>query len=142
MLSYRILPDKQLVVICNCGVTPMDDCRSCMMKLQEDPEFDPSFRVVNDVTGLTRYYRPDEIRLMARDTMRAAKLALVATRDISYGMSRMYEMLATRADNPRIRTFRRRDEAAVWLGFDPAEIESIFNELKRACSTCADDSEE
>ena len=42
------------------------------------------------------------------------KLAVIAPRDLLFGMARMYEML--RDDSPvEVRVFRERDEAESWL---------------------------
>jgi len=48
-----------------------------------------------------------------------ARVALVASRDLVFGMARMYQSL--RADAPyEIGVFRDMDEARFWLGLDPA----------------------
>ena len=58
---------------------------------------------------------------IARAEVRAGgKTAILASRDLEYGMARMYEMLAELRRHPVvIRAFRDRDEALRWLGESP-----------------------
>ena len=47
-----------------------------------------------------------------------SRVAIVAERDIAYGLSRMYQ--AFRSDSPLdLRVFREMNEARAWLGLDP-----------------------
>ena len=51
-----------------------------------------------------------------------AKTALVFTRDVGYGLGRMFEMFRElQASKTGYRTFRSRDEALRWLGIEPAD---------------------
>jgi hypothetical protein len=75
---------------------------------------------LTDVTGVD--VSAESVRDAARraeqyvdSRLEGGKLALVAPRDLLFGMARMYEIL--RADSPvEVRVFRERDEAESWLG--------------------------
>ena len=77
--------------------------------------FDLSDVTFMDVSG-------DSVRAVARrvaqqvdSRLEEGKLAIVAPRDLLFGMARMYAIL--RADSPvEVQVFRGRDEAETWLG--------------------------
>jgi len=77
--------------------------------------FDLSDVTFMDISG-------DSVRDAARraaqhvdSRLEGGKLAIVAPRDVLFGMARMYEIL--RADSPvEVQVFRGRDEAESWLG--------------------------
>lgn len=54
---------------------------------------------------------------LRREIAAPGRLAIVAPTDLSFGLARMYVMMAERADEPReLAVFRDRGEAASWLG--------------------------
>lgn len=85
---------------------------------------------LSDVTALG--ISSESIRKAARSVgehvnsrLKEGKLAIVAPRDLFFGMARMYEIL--RSESPvEVRVFRERGEAESWLGLtkrgdDPGE---------------------
>jgi hypothetical protein len=75
---------------------------------------------LSDVTGVD--VAAESVRDAARrageyvdSRLDGGKLAIVAPRDLLFGMARMYEIL--RGDSPvEVRVFREREEAESWLG--------------------------
>lgn len=76
-----------------------------------------------DLSGVTDMkVSADTVRAVARraaqhvdSRLEEGKLAIVAPRDLLFGMARMYGIL--RDDSPvEVRVFRERDEAESWLG--------------------------
>ena len=76
-----------------------DLCGVTAMSLSSDSVRDAAGRVAEHVNS----------------RLEGGKLAIVAPRDLLFGMARMYEIL--RSESPvEVRVFRQRDEAESWLG--------------------------
>jgi hypothetical protein len=57
------------------------------------------------------------------------RTAFVLTADVNFGLGRMVEMASESMDMPFVfRSFRSLEEAAAWLGIDPAAICALFQE--------------
>jgi hypothetical protein len=99
------------------------------------PDFDPAERELVDLGGVERL----DISVsgvgravsMARPFDRAGiahRQAIVAPTDVSYGLSRMYQLM--RHESPgETEIFRDLDTACRWLGVDPALARRLIDEL-------------
>jgi hypothetical protein len=116
--SYRI--DKSLGMIFSSasGVVTDDDLRGHQRSVLADPDFDPRFNQIWD------FQRVDDVevsnavlRALAESKSFSAesKRAVVAPRDVVYGMARMFQMLHEEAPEA-FRVFRSPAEARAWLG--------------------------
>lgn len=77
--------------------------------------FDLSDVTVMDVSAESVRDVARRVALHVDPRLEEGKLAIVAPRDLLFGMARMYEML--RNDSPvEVRVFREREEAESWLG--------------------------
>ena len=103
------------------GFVDDEDLRTAYDALLASGEFDPAMDVVSDLSEVTRYdVSAEGLRELARTfapynaAMAGARLAIVAPKDVIYGMARMFEIL--RSDAPQeIRIFRDLEEAREWI---------------------------
>jgi hypothetical protein len=117
-VTYAIDPQRRLVVSEAAGIVTAEDFLEHGKRLAEDPAFDPAFDQILDL----RNARQVEVPTAALKGMASLRLfgpgsrrAIVAPRDLTFGLARMYESL--RADAPEsMKTFRTIEEARVWLG--------------------------
>lgn len=85
--------------------------------LAEDPQFEPHFRQLVDVTEMTTLHDSAAVKKSA--TVHAfspgARRAVVAPSDAAFGMSRMFAIQSEMAGQ-RVEVFRTMSEAKAWLG--------------------------
>lgn len=83
----------------------------------------PNYRVLADFSEANGDLSFDDISKMAEQrkslakSMGNIKIAIVGTRDIVFGVSRMYQSLLDNEKNIAIQVFRTRKEAETWLEF-------------------------
>jgi hypothetical protein len=95
-----------------------DDVLEHHRSLRNDPDFDPTYRQIVDMSGIT-----DDLvdvatkELVSRDQIfaRGARRAWVATENYTFGMARMYTVAAN-GQGQSVQVFRTRKEAEDWLG--------------------------
>lgn len=115
--SYRIDSSQRMIFSSATGVLTDDDLLTHQDRVTNDPGFDPTFsqlwdfRHVSDVevTNATLQELAG-----ARSFRAGAKRAVVAPKDVLYGMARMFQMLHGEAPED-LRVFRSIDEARNWL---------------------------
>jgi len=120
---YKIDKARLLVLSIGTGVLTDDDLRAHMIRLTDDYEFDPSFRQLFDLRGVTEMEVTGAgVRELARMNpwKEGAQRAVVTNSEIAFGMARMFEML-TYSKPDEIRVFREMSEALAWLGLDAIE---------------------
>jgi hypothetical protein len=119
-VTYTIERERRLVLSVASGVVTAEEFLEHGKRLGEDPDFEPSFDQILDLRAAT----PIELPTAALKGMASLRLfgagsrrALVAPRDLVFGLARMYESL--RADAPEsLRSFRTIEEARRWLGLE------------------------
>lgn len=119
-VTYTIDPARRLVISVASGLVSAEDFLEQGKRLAEDPLFEPSFDQILDLRAATQIELPTpalkgmaSLRLFGAGSRRA----VVAPRDLVYGLARMYESL--RADAPEsMKTFRTLEEARRWLGLE------------------------
>lgn len=117
-VSYSINRDQCLVVSRLWGTLTEDDVHEHNRKLRVDPAFDPGYRQLIDVTGLTEILVGTQaITETARDQYftPGTRRAFVATSETAFGLARMFAMRAE-ASGQTIEVFRDRERAEEWLG--------------------------
>ena len=117
-ISYEIDPNQRLVISRLSGVVIDDEVRNHNERLRTDPQFDPNYRQLIDLTGITEV-------LVATPTVTAAaqdqyftpgsRRAFVASTDTTFGLARMFALRAE-AGGQTIEVFRDRKKAEEWLG--------------------------
>ena len=118
--DYRIDRSQRVVYSRAWGVLTYQELADNRAALFRDPAFEPDLAQLYDLTGVTDF----EVSSMAllRHAMSSrfaptARRAVVASRDETFGMARMYSILIGREE--LIQVFRDRASAMRWL--DPCE---------------------
>lgn len=116
--DYLIDVDRKLVISRAWGAVTDYDVREHHQSLRTDPLFDPTYRQLVDMSGIT-----DD--LLGIETKRevsgdpiftpGVRRAWVASGDYAFGMARMYAVAAER-QGQTIGVFRASSEAEEWLG--------------------------
>lgn len=136
MIQYRILRDHKLIAICNWGRTSLEDIVKLRQALLNDPLFSPNYDAIVDSTQLENIPTRDEIDTlnatrMAADSHPGGKIAIIASSDLLFGISRMHETVSEIYGNTRNScVFRDSASALDWLDKGNLDIESIFEEIK------------
>ena len=122
--EYQI-DEAQCVVWCRCwGVLVDDDILTQQAGLREDTRFRPTFSHFVDTTQIT------EVQVSARTMLAVgqsqifattAKRAYVVTRDVVFGLVRMYGLYQGLRGRAEIQVFRTRPEATAWLGVEDTD---------------------
>ena len=116
--TYEINKQRRLVISTGSGRITLAEALAHQEKLQKDPDFDPSFSQVIDLTRITDFaLEANDIRRLAQGTIfsRESRRAIVASSDLVYGLGRMYEILRETAGEDGIRVFRNLDAALDWI---------------------------
>ena len=118
-ISYDIDPKRGLVTSRLWEVVTNDEVDEHNQRLRTDPQFDPDYRQLVDLSGIT------EIRITTPKVTAAAqdqyftpgsRRAFVALTDATFGMARMFATRAEAAGGQTIKVFRDRKTAEEWLG--------------------------
>jgi hypothetical protein len=110
--------ERRLVISRAWGAITDDDVREHARALRADPLFDPTFRQLVDMCGITEDLVNTATKQQASHDLLFApgvRRAWVASKDYSFGMARMYAVAAER-QGQTIGVFRDRSAAEEWLG--------------------------
>jgi hypothetical protein len=121
-IKVNVDESRELVEIVFAGEVTKSEFIELMDRYFREPSsaFPLGLFDLSDVTGVD--VAAESVRDAARrageyvdSRLDGGKLAIVAPRDLLFGMARMYEIL--RGDSPvEVRVFREREEAESWLG--------------------------
>ena len=119
--SYKIFKDIGLAIITSSGPADPEETIAVVTGLQADPDFSMSYDVLWDARERTEPYTSDEVLKIARHVSsyqgdRPSKRAFVVTKDVNYGMARVYESLRYSKSHVEIEIFKSWEEALTWLG--------------------------
>ena len=137
MIKYRILHEHNLIAICNWGKTSLEEIVQLRKDLQSDPSFSPSYDAIVDSSQSESAYTRDEIEKVVFTRMidprhSVGKVAIIASSDLLFGISRMHETVSEIYEKHRDSSvFRNSASALQWLGREGLDIGSIFEEIKR-----------
>ncbi len=119
-VSYRIDKSLGLIFTTPQGMFTGQDMLTHIKRLTEDPDFDPSYNQLVDLRAVIEFaMSAAELQVITgyRLFNEKSRRAIVADKDITFGMARMYEVF--REDAPEeIKLFRDMAEARRWLGLD------------------------
>lgn len=126
-ISYSIDKNLGVVFTTATGRLTEEELLEDKRRLTSDPNFSPEFvelsdiRAVSDLAitpeGIARMVMQDEDDA---DKLSAYKLAIVVSKEVAFGLARMYESM-TQANVPNVRIFREINEARDWLGLPPED---------------------
>jgi len=115
---FEIEKDHRLVITSASGVVTMAEALAHNQKLRKDPDFDPSFSQLIDLSNVTKIeLNREDILTLAQDPILSdnSRRAILATGDLTFGLARMFEMFRESKGKETIRVFRNRDEARAWV---------------------------
>lgn len=120
-ISYRIDVERNLVLTTASGTLTDDDVLQFKARLVRDPDFRPGMKELSDIRNITRLdVTAAGIRAMVEQDQRdravvaSHRLALVVSKDLDFGMARMYQTL-TESTMKNVGVFRDIDKANAWL---------------------------
>ncbi len=117
-ITYKIDPQQNLVVTSIWGPATETEVAEHNRSLRTDPQFDPHFRQLTDMSGVTALLVSTKvIEETAHDQYCApgVRRAFVASDDAAFGLARMFA-LHSEAMGQTIHVFRDRATAEEWLG--------------------------
>lgn len=104
------------------GSTTLDDIVSTLKEIYSEPDFNSEMNVLWDLRGadLASFFTSNIQKL--RDFVSAhwgtegkSLAALIVSRDLEFGLSRMYEFFVESKTSNKVRVFRDYDEAFEWV---------------------------
>jgi hypothetical protein len=116
--TYLIDLERKLVVSSAWGVVTDDDVREHNRALRADSLFDPTYRQLVDMSGITEDLVDIKTKREVSENQFFApgvRRAWVSANDFAFGMARMYAIAAEK-EGQTIGVFRARGEAEEWLG--------------------------
>lgn len=128
-VGYVIDKKHRLILTIGDGSVTVSEIRNHQDRLLSDPDFDPAFNQLIDVTTATRFdMSVDEAKQVALRPIVSpkSKRAFVASKPAIYGLGRLMQVYHGRM--ARVRIFRDRNAAFKWLGFnDDSDLLEISN---------------
>jgi len=120
-MAYRIDHERRTVFSRGWGLLSDAQVIGHYIELVAEPAFDCGFDQLCDISRITTLdVSPLTLRSLAADTAFAddARRAIVAPGDYEYGTCRMFQSYC---NSDSVQVFRRRAEAANWLGLSADE---------------------
>ncbi len=124
-LNYTIHAKGSLILERGSGILSDADVTHHFQTLAKDDRIDPSPHVLSDLRGVEHIDLTEHgFRKALRDQDRivADKTAIVAPVDLTFGLSRIYETLATELGN-EVQVFRNWSDALHWLGAENLDLD-------------------
>jgi hypothetical protein len=131
-ITYQIRTDEKLLIFSHSGVVKDDEFLSFYKTLYEDNRFDKSFNTLVDLrraesvvrsaaalNAFAEYVQQQYANITARP-----KVAVVAPKDVSFGLARMYAAFSETVPWEFI-VFRDAGAALAWLGLPESMIDDL-----------------
>jgi hypothetical protein len=115
---YKIDKENRLVMTTASGTVSMADAITHRQKLAADPEFDPTFSQLLDLSHMSKIgINAEDIRVLAQDNIFSpgSRRAILVSSDAAFGFARMFELLREAAGETGIEVFRNLDAALDWV---------------------------
>jgi hypothetical protein len=120
-VRYVIHKKLRLVLTIGEGAVTFDEIKAHQDRLLSDPDFDPSFNQLIDVTGATTLdLSAEEAKQIARRRIvsSGSRRAYVAKSPHIFGMGRLMEVYHEQHAEVEVHIFDDRDAALKWLGIE------------------------
>ncbi|MBN1163735.1 MAG: hypothetical protein JXB45_04100 [Candidatus Krumholzibacteriota bacterium] len=132
-IKYTIIKDRGLIVSIHTGSVPDKEFIDSYTKLFSDPEFDLGYNLLIDLRQAESVNRSSAalhtiasmVKARYQGSKQQPKTAIIASSDLSYGLSRMYQAYSD-AVSGESSVFRNLDEALEWLGVPTGAIDHIL----------------
>ncbi len=133
-IDHHYMPDKNLTVFIHSGLITDQEFLSFYVAYFDDPHFDKSFNKMVDLRRTESTQRsPEAIRTFAQlvqsqtsSSVSRPKVAIVAPKDLTYGLVRMYESHSN-SSSSKFEIFRTVRPALAWLGA-PEDLVHVFGD--------------
>jgi hypothetical protein len=115
---YKIDKERKLVMSTAAGELTKDEIQSLQDQLREDPNFDPDFSQLADLTHVTAMnITGAEMQELAERTAFSpkARRAVIANNDLAFGLARTFEQFLGTKGDQGIRVFRKLEDALDWI---------------------------
>ena len=127
-ISYRIDPERNLVLVEGSGVVTDDDLIEFRSSMVNDPLFQSDMKELSDFRSVERHEHNREgyNKFIEQEKSYASLLgdyhiAIVTGSDLHFGFSRLYQAHVVEV-LPHVNVFRDMDEAKAWLFEESEEI--------------------
>ncbi len=132
-VSYRILPELNLVVVRYSGRLTTNDNIQSILKYVNDPEYDSGHNFLLDFSEGTEFDIdfPQMLGMVSRlrpiysNRTGSSTTAIYAPSDVAFGIARMYENLRGAQSPNAVGVFRKFDDARTFLGLDPVTLRAL-----------------
>jgi hypothetical protein len=129
-LTYSIELNESLILAIAGGTVTNQDLSGYVSSLAKDARVKPGMKELIDLRGAVEAEVTSNgllslatFSLSQKERFRGIKCAVVADRDLAFGLARMYEAYSEGEGIPVDRkVFREFDDACKWLGIDPTDI--------------------
>jgi hypothetical protein len=115
---YKIDKERKLVMSTAAGELTKADVLLLQDQLRKDPDFDPNFSQLSDLTHVTTMnITGAEMQELAERTAFSptARRAVIARNDLAFGMARIFEQMRETRGDVGIRVFRKLEDALNWI---------------------------
>jgi hypothetical protein len=115
---YKIDKERKLVMSTAAGELTKDEVRSLQDQLRKDPDFDPNFSQLSDLTHVTAMnITGAEMEGLAERTAFSPKSrrAVLASNNLAFGLARIFEQIREAKGDQGIRVFRKLEDALNWI---------------------------
>ena len=120
-IRYRIDVKQGIVITTADGIFTDTDLHEHQTGLKNDPDFQHGLNQLIDLQGITALeLTGDGLRTVAGTDLwgKGSRRAIVALTDVSYGLSRMFQMLTNHDSGAELKVFKDMAEARRWLGLE------------------------
>ncbi|MAG31484.1 MAG: hypothetical protein CL908_11420 [Deltaproteobacteria bacterium] len=124
-IDYTIDAQSRLALIVGSGRLTDAEIVECASRFRSDPNLTPDMKTLTDLRSITVDFSRsgilEVISLMEKtqDQRSGARAAIVVDSEVSFGMSRVWEMRVHGQVDTRVRVFRDMTEAHKWLELNP-----------------------
>jgi hypothetical protein len=122
--TYRIDLEQRRVFSTGVGKFSYQDAKHHMEKLLKDPQFDPTFSQLLDLTEIdTGEISPDQVVELAKTNVYSnqSRRAFVAAKPLTFGLARIFAAHRASRGETGIGVFSTLKEAQAWLDGQPEE---------------------
>ncbi len=115
---FRIDKERRLVMTTATGVLTFADGLAHQDRLMTDPDFDPSFSQLMDLTHVTKIeLGSEDVRRLAEKSVFApdARRAILVNCDVVFGLAQKFVAFRESLGEKGLRVFRSVDEALSWV---------------------------
>jgi len=126
-IGVQIDRTRNLVIRTASGAVTIDEYLHSIQEVLAHPDFSPGMKSISDLREAASLASPQELRKISKilversNEITGGRVAIVVSRELAYGMSRMLQAYSARA-SVDIGVFYEMDEALDWLNTEESQI--------------------